>query len=123
MEEIFRIVKIVDDETIVINGGYNDGIKEGDRFEIFEVGEKIIDPETGDDLGTLDIVKETVDSINVFQKLTICRHKTTVPLLPMPQTFSKETNKTLNVDTTQISGGLPDKKIIKIGDKVRKIIK
>lgn len=35
-EKIYKIVKIVDDENIVINAGTENGIKRGMKFEIFE---------------------------------------------------------------------------------------
>lgn len=118
MEEIFKIVKIVDAETIVINGGSDNGISIGDIFEIFETGQEVIDPDTGESLGTLDNVKETVRAINVFPQLTICRHIIKRSLVPSE--LIRETNKTLNVDATQISGGLSSDTVIKLGDKVRK---
>lgn len=117
MEEIFKIVKIVDSETIVINGGSDNGISIGDSFEIFETGQEVIDPDTGESLGTLDNVKETVRAINVFPQLTICRH--TIKRSLVPSELIRETIKTLNVDATQISGGLSSDTVIKLGDKVR----
>lgn len=121
MEEIFRIVKIVDSETIVINGGSDNGINKGDSFEIFEIGQEVIDPDTGESLGTLDTTKDTVCAVNVFPQLTICRHIIRKSLVPSE--LIRVTNKTLNVDATQISGGLSSDIVIKLGDKVRRINK
>lgn len=122
MDKQFKIVKIIDDETIVINAGLIDDVKPGDKFEIFEKGEEIKDPDTGESLGTLDLIKETVETVNVFDKISICKHYVIENYLSgITGTFLKTSYKTLNVDCTQISGGLHDDKIIRIGDKVRKV--
>ena len=38
--------------VIVINGGHARGVAEGTAYDVFEVGEAIIDPDTGDKIGT-----------------------------------------------------------------------
>ncbi len=124
MEKIYKIIKIIDDETLVINAGYDNGIKIGDDFEIFEDGEEIKDPDTGEVLGTLDTIKERVEAIDVFPKMCICRHNIIVNYIKaITGDFTKIKSKTLNIDSSQISGGLSDNLTIHIGDKVRKIRK
>ena len=71
----YKIIKIIDDKTIVINGGSENGIKNGDKFEILDTGEQITDPFTNENLGTLDTIKEIVTADNVLPKMTICRAK------------------------------------------------
>lgn len=51
-----KVLKVIDDYTIVINKGSNDGVTPGCRFLIYHLGEEIIDPDTGDGLGELEIV-------------------------------------------------------------------
>lgn len=122
MDNLYRIVKIVDEETLIINAGLDQGISIGDKFEIYSVGEKIFDPRTGEDLGTLDTIKDTVEAITVLQKMSICQHKLTYNIAtPVGLNLNKTSNKTLDVDITQISGGLSNDAKIRIGDKVRKI--
>jgi len=53
------VAKILDDYTIVINKGRNQGVKEGQRYLIYEIGEEIMDPITKNPLGKLEIVKGT----------------------------------------------------------------
>lgn len=125
MKKTFKVVKIIDDETIVINAGFEDGIKTGNIFEIYEAGEEIFDPDTKESLGTLDTIKETVKAINVLPKMCICRHSTTSVYNisdTFNQNFFRTKIKTLNIDTTQISGGLSNDTKIRIGDKVRLIL-
>lgn len=57
--EKYYVAKIIDDYTIVINKGSKNGVKEGQRFLIYEIGEEIFDPVTKESLGKLEIVKGT----------------------------------------------------------------
>lgn len=125
MNDEYRVIKIIDDKTIVINVGENNGVKSGNKFQIYAVGEHVIDPETNEDLGTLNTVKEVVSAIDVFPNMTICRHIETNYYNPLTNFVSPfatqkiDTEKSLNVETTQITGGLSSDLTIKIGDKVR----
>ena len=51
-----KIARIIDEYSVVINAGYNDGILQGDSFEIFAPGAESKDPDTGESLGALDFV-------------------------------------------------------------------
>jgi hypothetical protein len=51
-----RVIK-VEGKQAYINVGATSGVKVGDTFKIFSVGEKLIDPATGMDLGSTE--KET----------------------------------------------------------------
>lgn len=52
-----KVVTILNDFSVVINKGSNNGIREDSRFLIVEIGENIIDPDTGKSLGLLEITK------------------------------------------------------------------
>lgn len=119
---IFKIVKIISDYEVVVNCGFNHGIKKGDKLEVYILGEDIIDPDTKKSLGTLDTVKETLEVVNVFEKMCLCKSSQhDKPTLAINvSSFLVSTPKRLNVDSTQISGGLSDDTKIKIGDLVRK---
>lgn len=121
----FRIIKIIDDETIVINAGSNNNISRGDEFEIYEIGENIKDPVSGENLGSLDTIKDTVEAVTVFPKMCICKHLDSYAnsVGSIATLITRNTPKTLNVDVSQISGGLSSDKTIRIGDKARKIQK
>ncbi|HCW08231.1 MAG TPA: hypothetical protein DGG95_12795 [Cytophagales bacterium] len=54
-----RIAKVIDDYKIVINKGSNNGIQVGQRLLVYAIGEEINDPESGESLGQLEIVKGT----------------------------------------------------------------
>ena len=53
---ICKIASIIDEKTVVINKGSNDGIRMHQTFLVYRIGDKILDPDTGEDLGNLEIV-------------------------------------------------------------------
>lgn len=123
---IFRIIKIIDEYNVIVNAGTNEDIKEKDKLEVFIKGEVIKDPDTGEDLGTLDTIKTKLIVKQLFPKFCVCgnpetfvRNSFTIGISPL--LASKEEEKRLNIDSTQISGGFKDSDMkIKIGDLVRK---
>lgn len=65
MTSKLQLAKVVhlsfDDDSnvfeVVINRGSDDNVKEGDRYIIYGVGDSIHDPETGENLGKLELVR------------------------------------------------------------------
>lgn len=45
------VAQVADDGTVVLNGGRNHGLEQGNEFEILEAGQPIQDPATGDVIG------------------------------------------------------------------------
>ena len=65
------VVRVIDDFRIVINRGAKHGIKDGQRFLVYHLDtDPIMDPETGQDLGPLEIVRGTGTATHVQEKLT-----------------------------------------------------
>lgn len=52
-----KVIEIIDGYRIVINAGTRDNIKEGQSYLIYEKGHELIDPDTNESLGILEIVK------------------------------------------------------------------
>ena len=65
-----KVVHIVDEYKLVINKGENDGIEVGDIFNIFSLEDYIYDPDTGESLGRLEVVKGTARAIHVQNRIT-----------------------------------------------------
>lgn len=65
-----KVVHIVDEYKLVINKGESDGIEVGDIFNIFSLEDYIYDPDTGESLGRLEIVKGTARAIHVQNRIT-----------------------------------------------------
>ncbi len=51
-----KVLKVIDDYTLVINKGSSDGVTSRCRFLIYHLGEEVFDPDTGEGLGELEIV-------------------------------------------------------------------
>lgn len=126
MEKQIKIAKIISTTELVINAGSKQNINVGDKFEIIDkVGsEPVMDPDTGKNLGTLDIIKGMVEVTAVYPNMSIVQSERTIsPLLQasmgVAQSLSPyQVRKDLNVDKTQITGGAPENENvpIKIGD-------
>ena len=49
---------------IIINGGAEDGLKAGDRFKVYRAGEELIDPDSGESLGSEETVVGELEVID-----------------------------------------------------------
>lgn len=65
------VVSIIDEYNVAINRGANHGISIGKRFALYGTSdEEIIDPETGESLGLLEIFKGNGKIVNVQPKMS-----------------------------------------------------
>jgi hypothetical protein len=64
-----KVVDIISPFQIILNCGNEDGVINGQRFIIYAIGKVIIDPDTGDDLETLEIVKGKGKIIHLQNKI------------------------------------------------------
>jgi len=65
-----KVVKIADMYTVVANRGSSSGVKEGNKFIIVGIGDIIVDPDTGEELERLEIVRGKVVAIHVQEKIS-----------------------------------------------------
>jgi hypothetical protein len=72
-----RIIRIVDNTTVIINLGREDGVQSRSLFSILGMPEPIIDPESSETLGHVSVVKGKVRASEVFDKFTIATSKWT----------------------------------------------
>jgi len=73
LKEFFpaKVIKVIDYyEKVVINRGAEHGIKEGQRFLIYALDEELLDPDTGESLGRLELVRGTGKVIHVQEKIS-----------------------------------------------------
>lgn len=130
MKTTFKIAKIVNDYTFIINGGSTDGVEEADEFNIVQKEDfEVLDPDTGESLGSYELIKGKIYATNIYPKFSICETRTyqqTVNTNAFQNIIGNSTktitsNIRLDVDEDQITGGLtPDP--IKVGDTVEKIM-
>jgi curli biogenesis system outer membrane secretion channel CsgG len=72
-----KVIK-VDGDRAWINLGTSAGLKVGDRFTVFAVGEALIDPDTGANLGSTDEQTGTAEVVEAHEKFAIVRVTGTV---------------------------------------------
>lgn len=131
----FRVIKIIDEYSIVINGGINDDITLGEDIEIFIEGDEI--KYEGEVLGTLDFVKAKLEVTEVYPKFAVCKNiveekeyhptsfqKTLGASLSAfnelgGRTVVKTVEKKINIDETEATGRKTGDGIIRIGDLAR----
>ncbi len=70
-----KVVKRIGNGQVIINRGQDGGLKKGDKLAVFSAGEELIDPDTGESLGSSEeyIGEVTVTRINpkiTFAKIT-----------------------------------------------------
>lgn len=77
---IAKVVRVLDDYSVVVNRGSTNGMKVGDQFVVAGLGEEIVDPDTYETLGKLEIVKGRAEVTHVQEKLATlksCRYSRT----------------------------------------------
>lgn len=132
MKNKYKIVKILDEYTVIVNAGESAGIKTGDEFQILdEKGSDVLDPDTGEVLGSLDLIKATVLVTEVQERMSFCSSPTYTTMQPdFFNTFQKISTALptatkqdkLNVDLKEITGGLrKSNEKVRVGDSVRLI--
>ena len=67
-----KIARILSDKEVVLNVGEESGVKAGMKFVIYEER----DPETGEDLGALEIVKGRIVVNHVMPKISNAESET-----------------------------------------------
>lgn len=71
--EIGKVVKIIDEYTLVIDAG-EQRVKKGEIIQVYRRGDEIKNPETAESLGTLEIpVGPELEIISVMRKMSLAR--------------------------------------------------
>ena len=123
-----KIVKIISDTAFVLNAGLKNNISKGTKFEIVDSEpEAILDLDTEEIIGYLNLPKGIIIAEQVQEKMTIARtqlNKKTnrsalFDAMSVLQPYTTYTREELNVDETQITGGLNrSNNPIRVGDEV-----
>ena len=124
-----KIAKIIDESTVIINVGQQDGVTSGMRFVIYEEGEEILDPDTGGSLGAWEVVKGEVVAKHVQERIAVAQappketKSMNAPVSSLMAEVSKgrsEEAGRLNVSRSDLSGR-PQVGPVAIGDRVRSV--
>jgi len=65
-----KVVRVSDEYSVVVNVGDNHNVKLGQRFLLIGIGETIMDPDTGETLEQLEIVRGKVSVTHVQEKIS-----------------------------------------------------
>lgn len=66
-----KVASVESEFRVVLNAGEVDGVRAGMTFVIFELGDDIIDPDTGESLGKLERVKGKIEITHVQEKMSV----------------------------------------------------
>jgi len=117
-----KISSILSEYAVVLSAGANKGIKEDMRFEVLAPAIQVKDPESGEELGTLNYVKARVKVVRVTEKYSIAESYETITrdIFPFPSYMTTQTvTKKLPLPSTAIPS---IEKEVKVGDQVRQIV-
>jgi len=131
---IGKVARILSDEEVFLNVGSEDGVTEGMEFVIFSVseGDRIIDPETGADLGAIETTKGRVKVHHVQNRMSRARtltYQVAIPGLEESLRFSitrllpaavETRRRKLQVAEDQVSE-FPEDLVVRIRDNVRSV--
>ena len=98
-----KIIRILDKRTVIVNLGSKHGITEHSIFSIMGEPEQIVDPETGENLGEVTVVKSRVKASEVAEKFTIATTKWKSTRLTLFNSFLGGINK--NIETFEMDEG------------------
>lgn len=117
----YKIAKIIDETSFIINAGSKDGIKEGTQFTILDGNPEVVkDPDTGEVIGEIGTHKGLLFAQIVYSNMTLA-HSKQVNVLQGIAGNPLLRYTELNVDQSQITGGFTNSRNpIQIGDVVTK---
>ncbi len=72
-----KVVRVLNPFEVVVNLGSLAGVEKEDGFVVYAQGEELKDPDTGESLGVLEIVRGRARATHVQEKLTTLRSKET----------------------------------------------
>lgn len=124
--KIYKVIRIIDEQSIMLNCGAQQGITVGDMFYIRSNSKDIIiDPDTNEVLAEMQKYKAKIEVVSVYDKICVCQNARVTQLLSEAMSSALHTRRRLdlNVDPSQISGKfrMDEDEMIQIGDEVEPI--
>lgn len=80
-KKLAKVAKVIDDFSFIINRGSVHDVEIGNKYLIFYFGENIVDPDTREDLGALEIVRGRAQVVHVQERIATLEsiEKETIP--------------------------------------------
>lgn len=121
-----KIAKILSPTKVVLAAGTEQGVQEGMVFVIYEYGEAVVDPETHEPLGQLELHKAPVKVSQVQGRLSVAttlpREVERSPLAPLSALFRETVYPQLPLDASVATAVEEGRKLtVKVGDLVRSL--
>lgn len=79
---VAKVARTIDDYSFVINKGADSSLEVGKEYFIVELGEVILDPDSGEELEQLHIIKGSARIETLQQKIATLRTSETVVIKP-----------------------------------------
>lgn len=115
-----KLIKILDEKRVIVDIGYEDGMKKDMKFIIYSEGEEILDPRTNKHLGKMEIVKHKIKAVHVQEKISIMESdiwvRTTFDSLFAHPSFSRQKAFLLK---DEVKSSEDEDLTIKVNDLVR----
>jgi hypothetical protein len=129
-----KVAAIIDDATLVLNIGLDQGVREGMTFLVFDEHAEIVDPDTGEPLGSWERVKARLVATHVQERMctvkapaepddTILSSMRPLSAVMVEHSMGRfgdrdESWKRMDVRSADVSGR-PSLQPIAVGDRVR----
>ena len=79
-----KVARIISPTQVILTAGAKDGVTEGMEFVIYELTDPILDPETKESLGRLELVKGRVRVVHTQQTMSIAQTIPQIVTRPSP---------------------------------------
>lgn len=127
-KRLYYVIRILDEQSVMLNCGLNQGITCGDLFRVLsKEQEKIVDPFSNKTLGIIQRYKAKLEVVEIYENMCICQNARKSSLMgslaDATSALTAERRLDLNVDPSQITGNFKaeDDEMIQIGDEVESI--
>ena len=107
-----KVAQVLSTTQLILAAGSEEGVREGMEFVIYALGRQIADPDTGQSLGQLEMVKGRVKAAYVQEKMcqaTVIGRtitETIEPFAALSALQSRQIKKTV-YDELKVEGALP----------------
>lgn len=122
-----KVAAVLSDRQIAINRGFDHNVEIGMKFAVLaDEGRTIADPETGDEIGTIEVAKTVVKIVSVQDRMSVARTFRTKTvgggaiwavssLNAKPRRVDESLRKTESTESFELGS---DERIVEIGDTV-----
>ena len=71
MSKFYKVIKLLSDNSLIVDYGKNEGAYVGEELRVFTPGEEIVFENIN--YGKLDFIKADVEIVSVFPKFSVCQ--------------------------------------------------